>query len=679
MKIERSKLKKSSSEVPNDCKQLIEKLKACNERELLDALKSIKTWNYGKVSYLALLICSLLSGNQCELNHWVDVLDLFDAVLEKCVHKEKENQWALPCDLPHNEMQKELLIHIIVFTALLIEHSFSKYIYNSVEHLTTLLSSSDMQVVLAVLNLLYVFSKRSNFISRLSSERRQALYARLNYLAEVSFYCRTSQKCNMNTGNWHCSSYFLNESWGGKENGFGLAECCLDSPISPFPASATTLHFEFYCDDSNCSPHISSKRNCNTLNTIHIDNVDQIRDKNLAQIMEDLLQTHSVPKDKQMLLFTHLRLAHSFSNHKKRLQCVQARLQALSIIVYCNAMSLQDSSSNTLYNGFIEELVDVLELKNSDLLEIKAAALRTLTSIIHLDHNSKLNTIIDVTGAASYHGFLPTLVRSCIQALIDGNTEQFPLQLATALFSFLYHLASYENGGEALVSCGMIESLLKVISWNGSDPEHITFVTRAVRVIDLITNMEMSAFQTHGGLNVFIQRLEVEVDICRKQQPFVIDVNSTTDASELSLHELPPSTSNLSSVTNGSPMEIDNPSSESVGATSSSITNKSSVVKDVTCYPQRAAVLKSTLNFLKKAIQDSTFSDNIRHLMEGSLPRSLKHIISNAEYYGPTLFMLATDVVTVYVFQEPSLLSSLQENGITDVVLQALLVKEVCN
>jgi hypothetical protein len=39
--------------------------------------------------------------------------------------------------------------------------------------------------------------------------------------------------------------------------------------------------------------------------------------------------------------------------------------------------------------------------------------------------------------------------------------------------------------------------------------------------------------------------------------------------------------------------------------------------------------------------------------MDGSLPSSLKHIISNAEYYGPSLFLLATDVVTAYVFQVP--------------------------
>lgn len=100
--------------------------------------------------------------------------------------------------------------------------------------------------------------------------------------------------------------------------------------------------------------------------------------------------------------------------------------------------------------------------------------------------------------------------------------------------------------------------------------------------------------------------------------------------------------------------------------------------------------------------------------MDGTLPTSLKHIISNAEYYGPSLFLLgkfnhkcksvsshcihvcvlynvmcsiffipllppflATEVVTVFVFQEPSLLSSLQDNGLTDVMLHALLIKDV--
>ena len=163
-------LSPSPDRQPVDCKQLIEHLKACNEDELSESLRNIKTWNYGK----------------CELFHWVDVLDYFDSIMARCVHKEKEGQWTLPCDLPENERDKELLMNIIIFTSLLIEYSFSKHIYNSMEHITTLLASSDMQIVLAVLNLLHVFSKRSSYIDRLSPEKKLSLLSRLNHLADVS-------------------------------------------------------------------------------------------------------------------------------------------------------------------------------------------------------------------------------------------------------------------------------------------------------------------------------------------------------------------------------------------------------------------------------------------------------------------------------------------------------------
>ena len=107
MKIDRSKLKKSSSEVvschlillnvkdvsdnaffqPADCKALIDKLKACSEEELLSELKKIEAWTYGK----------------CELYHWVDVLDLCDSILEKACRKDHEHSWVLACDLLPNK------------------------------------------------------------------------------------------------------------------------------------------------------------------------------------------------------------------------------------------------------------------------------------------------------------------------------------------------------------------------------------------------------------------------------------------------------------------------------------------------------------------------------------------------------------------------------------------------
>ncbi|XP_030162060.1 E3 ubiquitin-protein ligase HUWE1 isoform X7 [Lynx canadensis] len=646
MKVDRTKLKKTPTEAPADCRALIDKLKVCNDEQLLLELQQIKTWNIGK----------------CELYHWVDLLDRFDGILADAGQTVENMSWMLVCDRPEREQLKMLLLAVLNFTALLIEYSFSRHLYSSIEHLTTLLASSDMQVVLAVLNLLYVFSKRSNYITRLGSDKRTPLLTRLQHLAE---------------------------SWGGKENGFGLAECCRDLHMMKYPPSATTLHFEFYADPGT-EVKIEKRTTSNTLHYIHIEQLDKISESP-SEIMESLTKMYSIPKDKQMLLFTHIRLAHGFSNHRKRLQAVQARLHAISILVFISPFAvysnaLQESANSILYNGLIEELVDVLQITDKQLMEIKAASLRTLTSIVHLERTPKLSSIIDCTGTASYHGFLPVLVRNCIQAMIDPSMDPYPHQFATALFSFLYHLASYDAGGEALVSCGMMEALLKVIKFLGDEQDQITFVTRAVRVVDLITNLDMAAFQSHSGLSIFIYRLEHEVDLCRKECPFVIKPKiqrpSTTQEGEemetdMDVADVTMESSPGLSISMEHRLDVDLRASSSSSSTSISSGSGPGPRPGVQCIPQRAALLKSMLNFLKKAIQDPAFSDGIRHVMDGSLPTSLKHIISNAEYYGPSLFLLATEVVTVFVFQEPSLLSSLQDNGLTDVMLHALLIKDV--
>ncbi|GFR78690.1 E3 ubiquitin-protein ligase HUWE1, partial [Elysia marginata] len=429
MKVDRAKLKKSSSEVPADCKTLIDKLKVQSENDLYKELKDIKVWTYGK----------------CELYHWADVLDVFDTILEKSCSKDSEKKWTLSCDLEGSEQMKKLLLEVLRFTALLIEHSFSRHLYNSMDHLTTLLTSCDMSIVLYVLNLLYVFSKRSNFIARMSIEKKQGVIQRLIHLAE---------------------------SWGGRENGFGLAECCQDLPSGSFPSSATTLHFEFYAESKDDQANKKVQPASSTvIQSIHMENVDK-SGRMPSQIMEDILEVYDVPVEKQVLLFTHIRLACLFSNYEARVHCVQARLQAISILVYSS--SIQDNMNVILYPGLIEELVDIVEIDDSALVDIKSAALRTLTSVIHIERNPRLNSIIDATGASSYHGFLPVLVRTCIQHMIDTDLKPFPQTYATSLFSFLYHLANYEHGVEALVSCGMMESLLKVINWYGDGQEHIT-------------------------------------------------------------------------------------------------------------------------------------------------------------------------------------------------------------
>ncbi|XP_039498018.1 E3 ubiquitin-protein ligase HUWE1 isoform X2 [Drosophila santomea] len=716
MKVDTVKLKKGSSELTAECRELIDELtKRRTRAELLEFLDTVHVWIYGK----------------CELYHWIEILDRFDKILEEASRHVNGNEFVLQCDTNFQETVRTtdvtLLLHVLNFTTLLIEHSFSRHLYNSIEHLTVLLSSQNMDIVLAVLNLLYMFSKRSNFIPRLPFEKKELLIVKLFNIAE---------------------------RWGDPNYGLSLKDCCIGEP---------KLEFLYQL----CIDYVDEHGHAAQLEIP--DMMDLCHTASAPEVIKTIAGQISKPSEAIKMRIAHrVRLISGFNNYKLRLQFVQARLQAVSILIYSNA--LQDNTDKVLYAGFGEELCELIDKEDVHLVEIRAAVLRTLTSMLHFDRNpnvpragSRLMKIVHYTGAERQGGTLPLLVRDCIDNLTThGLTERYPLILATSLFSLLYHLASYEMGGTALVKSGMMQSLLCVISWPGVDLEHITFVTRAVRVIDLITNIDIARFHQNNGLNVFIDRLEKEIKSCCKA---LADIGITLKESTLrDDHKLDTSLDHVdedvedgagenASVASGSGSPRRENSSDGVsgagnsayrayhehsggagsgaglldiggvrssaggGASGTSGTAAGLINRDgsaarppaimyptnsyyarplaerkaelssqlpsslapkkPSCVTQRAALLKSMLNFLKKSIQDHAHFSNMRNIMETSLTQSLRHIIANAEYYGPSLFLLATDVVTVYVFNEPSLLSSLQDLGITSVMLKALLQKDV--
>lgn len=325
-------------------------------------------------------------------------MDRFDSILERACSTTPNAKWQYLVD--YSAELKELVLGILNFTALLIEYSCSRHIYGSIDHIITLLCVADLDVTLSVLNLLYVFSKRSTFLTRLNTEKRQTLHQRLEGLAE---------------------------SWGGKDNGFGLAECC-DANFAVSQRSATTLHFEFRVEDA-----VSNK-----IESIYVDNISKF-DEPVGKIMESLLEMYpKLPADKHMALYTRLRLAHSFGSSVDRLKCVQVRLHAISVLVFLS--SAEGSMASVLYPGFVEEIVDLLKLSGevANLIEIKAAALRTLTSIVHFDCPPRLSIIIEATGSSEYHGFLPSLIRNCIAAMTSQSSGQAGVSPNFILTFFIY-------------------------------------------------------------------------------------------------------------------------------------------------------------------------------------------------------------------------------------------------
>lgn len=91
------------------------------------------------------------------------------------------------------------------------------------------------------------------------------------------------------------------QSWGGKENGFGLADCC--NPDKDIPTSATTLHVEFHQEEDTKSSKSTKKDNRSAgkpnLHIIHIEHIDKLH-KTPAEIMKSLVSLYYVPSEKEV-------------------------------------------------------------------------------------------------------------------------------------------------------------------------------------------------------------------------------------------------------------------------------------------------------------------------------------------------------------------------------------------
>jgi hypothetical protein len=164
-------------------------------------------------------------------------------------------------------------------------------------------------------------------------------------------------------------------------------------------------------------------------------------------------------------------------------------------------------------------------------------------------------------------------------------------------------------------------------------------------VIDLITGLDISAFHSLGGWDKMLNRLEMEVSQCKEDAPTILptvvkkpsdkdystvlaaasaateqesmNVEVSEEQRTLEAHDpmdtpqpqdeamdvAPPtaSASEAPPTAAGTP-----PLLEATGGTGMEETL-------VTCMPERVALIKSILNFLKKVIPESTFAENIRN------------------------------------------------------------------
>lgn len=83
--------------------------------------------------------------------------------------------------------------------------------------------------------------------------------------------------------------------------------------------------------------------------------------RSAAEIMDDLAQRTNIPESERLHVYNRLRLARYFLLRSARLQLVASRLAAISILIYANMFA--PFQNKLLYNGLVEELVELLQLE----------------------------------------------------------------------------------------------------------------------------------------------------------------------------------------------------------------------------------------------------------------------------------------------------------------------------
>ncbi|CAK5075493.1 unnamed protein product [Meloidogyne enterolobii] len=234
----------------------------------------------------------------------------------------------------------------------------------------------------------------------------------------------------------------------------------------------------------------------------------------------------------------------------------------------------------------------------------------------------RIQFIVDTLGLKTYHGFCPSLLRNCIERLKAGKLEangDLSAAFVTSLFSLVYHVAGFEYGGDALNRSSLVPVLLGVVKTYSLPEQYISYVTRSVRIIDILTGIDVAQFNSNGGTDAIIKRFSHEVDQCKTQ----ISEQTTPNTTLL-------------------------------------------------CSQQRAALMKSLLNFIKRAVIDANLAVQMRRIMETEFPQSLIFIIQHSQYFGSSLLHCTVSLITNFIYQEPAQLTMLQNMKLTDALMNLI-------
>lgn len=423
----------------------------------------------------------------------------------------------------------------------------TKNVYNSYEHILTLIVDANPSISVLSLEILHALLSRSQKGRSARTPSSNGVADRLRDIAQ---------------------------GWGGREKGLGLVDCCNSMKDSVLPNEGHSIQIEFNSSkaksksnkESDSAPRTptasgnskkSAKASSGDLPNVSVTFVGDVtrvsvRDiRDLPQdekwLLTEFAAKHKIPRTHLFGLLVAFRRAKAFGESRiARLGVVCQQLIALTTLaqLYPHPKALAE-----IFEKETELITDIVTLANgdgsyglSDLPKtLRTLAIRCLAAMSV--ERSRMQQITTAAGIGTHHGVFSSLLRAEVASLTSRTGDQGAssgavkmdtdstitvpvasvtsegsnddVRMAEALLSLVLSIAVHggSSASSGLVASGVLGIIVPLV--RNREPSHQRAVSQAIRAINEIIQLTHStvgsqAFRDHDGLNILAERIAVE-------------------------------------------------------------------------------------------------------------------------------------------------------------------------
>ncbi|KAI0268805.1 hypothetical protein BC834DRAFT_923157 [Gloeopeniophorella convolvens] len=572
--------------------ELINKLLNTPNEDLHEALCQIDSWKWPR----------------SDLNAWIKVLNKFDAILEEVIQDYDIDKLQVNVFTP---MTKKTVSEILRFERLLLENSTNRKTYASYDRINSLLSTSDLDVLILALNLLLRPAQQYSAqpaVSRalsISTHRLQSLGKRWSNLREYDVSLvdlvteqgkPTLEALPVETREVQFKFYNTGKSKKSKNRANEMEVDLPDTLQSPTQRASASI------------PTTTPSGAAGAVNLFF--DTQTLGSKSAMDILADCIDNYNVPEEERFELMCRIRAAQALLPGKEedREKLIVARLLAIAIFVHTHPET-QTASALFLYEpDLIPHVAELLALDRNIPVGVQTAAVATLDAMAR--YRTKVQDVLVAVNAGVNHGTLMALLRKTVTEVATPEST-LPHPFIEAFWNMV-------------VGAGLVPLLIQIIE--NRLPQRLAVVSRTMQLVDNVLYSFANAFQlfcNNRGVEVLVDRIEYEVD---------------EDIKSLGQQELP------------------NDIPRSYG--------QLPVV--------RAAALKHILRSMHRMMQSSGTAEGLRGLIDSSLLKSIKKIIEHRGLFGPNVLPIAINILATFVHNEPTSLAVIQEAGVPEAFYKAV-------